>query len=39
MAFLQLQGIHKRFGPVHTIKCVELSIERGEFVVFVGPSG
>ncbi|MDT7838251.1 ABC transporter ATP-binding protein [Aquabacterium sp. OR-4] len=39
MAFLQLQGIHKRFGPVHTIKGVDLSIERGEFVVFVGPSG
>src|SRR6195952_1798480 len=39
MSFLQLKGIVKEFGPVRTIKGVDLSIERGEFVVFVGPSG
>ena len=39
MAFLQLKGIQKHFGPVHTIKGVDLSIEQGEFIVFVGPSG
>ena len=39
MSFLQLKGIVKEFGPVRTIKGIDLSIEKGEFVVFVGPSG
>jgi multiple sugar transport system ATP-binding protein len=39
MAFLQLKGVEKHFGPVRTIKGVDLSIEPREFVVFVGPSG
>ena len=39
MAFLQLQGITKNFGPVRAIKGIDLTIEKGEFVVFVGPSG
>jgi multiple sugar transport system ATP-binding protein len=39
MAFLQLKGIEKNFGPVRAIKGIDLRIEKGEFVVFVGPSG
>ncbi|HEU5293387.1 MAG TPA: ABC transporter ATP-binding protein [Burkholderiaceae bacterium] len=39
MAFLELQGVEKSFGPVHTIKGVDLTIDKGEFIVFVGPSG
>lgn len=39
MAFLQLKNIQKRFGDAHIIKGVDLSIEQGEFIVFVGPSG
>jgi multiple sugar transport system ATP-binding protein len=39
MAFLQLQGIEKFFGTHRAIKGVDLTIERGEFIVFVGPSG
>jgi multiple sugar transport system ATP-binding protein len=39
MAFLQLQGVEKRFGEVRTIKGIDLSIDRGQFTVFVGPSG
>jgi multiple sugar transport system ATP-binding protein len=39
MAFLQLKGIEKNFGPVRAIKGIDLTIEKGEFVVFVGPSG
>jgi multiple sugar transport system ATP-binding protein len=39
MAFLELRGVEKYYGPVHAIKGIDLAIERGEFVVFVGPSG
>ena len=39
MSFLQLKGVEKFFGPLRAIKGVDLSIEKGEFVVFVGPSG
>jgi multiple sugar transport system ATP-binding protein len=39
MAFLQLKGVEKFFGQHRAIKGIDLSIERGEFVVFVGPSG
>src|SRR5262245_59353884 len=39
MAFLQLKGVEKSFGAVRTIRGIDLTIEKGEFVVFVGPSG
>ena len=39
MAFLQLRGVEKRFGEVRVMKGIDLAIEQGEFVVFVGPSG
>lgn len=39
MAGLSLNSIHKRYGELPVIKGVDLSIEHGEFVVFVGPSG
>jgi len=39
MSFLQLQGVEKVFGSVRAIKGIDLTIEKGEFVVFVGPSG
>jgi multiple sugar transport system ATP-binding protein len=39
MAFLQLNGVEKNFGPVKVIRGIELAVEKGEFVVFVGPSG
>ncbi|WP_062195623.1 ABC transporter ATP-binding protein [Caldimonas taiwanensis] len=39
MAYLQLQGIEKYFGSHRAIQGIDLSIEQGEFVVFVGPSG
>ena len=39
MAFLELKGVEKFFGEQHAIKGIDLTIEKGEFVVFVGPSG
>ena len=39
MSYLQLKGVDKYFGDLHAIKGVDLTIEQGEFVVFVGPSG
>ena len=39
MAYLQLQGIEKFFGDHRAIKGIDLSINPGEFIVFVGPSG
>jgi multiple sugar transport system ATP-binding protein len=39
MAYLQLQGIEKFFGDHRAIKGIDLTIEKGEFIVFVGPSG
>jgi len=39
MSFLQLKGVEKYFGSLRAIKGVDLTVEKGEFVVFVGPSG
>ena len=39
MAFLELKGVEKYFGEHRAIKGIDLTIEKGEFVVFVGPSG
>jgi len=39
VSYLQLKGVEKLFGTVRAIKSIDLSIEKGEFVVFVGPSG
>ena len=39
MKQIQLQKVSKRFGDVEVIPPLDLEIETGEFVVFVGPSG
>ena len=39
MAELQLHQVVKRFGHTEVIHGIDLEIEHGEFVVFVGPSG
>jgi multiple sugar transport system ATP-binding protein len=39
MSFLQLQRVEKFFGQHRAIKGIDLTIEKGEFIVFVGPSG
>ena len=39
MGKIELVGVEKTFGNVNVIKDVDLTVEDGEFVVFVGPSG
>ncbi|MEJ6395075.1 sn-glycerol-3-phosphate ABC transporter ATP-binding protein UgpC [Gymnodinialimonas sp. 2305UL16-5] len=39
MAKLELRGVQKSYGAVEVIKGVDLTVEHGEFCVFVGPSG
>ena len=39
MGKIQLSAVRKSFGEVDVIPGIDLSIEDGEFVVFVGPSG
>ena len=39
MSDVRLQGIRKSFGALEVVKGVDLSINTGEFIVFVGPSG
>jgi ABC-type sugar transport system ATPase subunit len=39
VARIELCNLYKTFGPVVAVKNVNITIEDGEFVVFVGPSG
>ena len=39
MASITLSGLKKSYGTAQVIKGVDITIEDGEFVVFVGPSG
>jgi len=39
MGKIILKSVRKSFGPVDVIPSIDLTIENGEFVVFVGPSG
>src|SRR5208282_6086396 len=39
MASVKIKALHKRFGPVHAVRGIDLDIPDGEFAVLVGPSG
>ena len=39
MTEIVLKDVHKSYGTVEVIHGVDLTVESGEFVVFVGPSG
>ena len=39
MADIQLENVSKSFGGVQVFSDISLSVEHGEFVVFLGPSG
>jgi glutamate transport system ATP-binding protein len=38
-ALIVLDNVNKRFGPLHVLQDVNLSVARGEVVVVIGPSG
>ncbi|TFB38668.1 ABC transporter ATP-binding protein [Pseudomonas sp. F01002] len=39
MAFVQLEGLGKRYGEIDAVVATNLSVEKGEFVSLLGPSG
>ena len=39
MAFLEIKDLRKRFGAVEILKGIDLSLDKGGFLVLVGPSG
>ena len=39
MADIEIRDVSKRFGPVTVFDGLSLSIDSGEFIVFLGPSG
>ena len=39
MAFVELRGVNKLYGPTHVVHDVSAEFEEGEFVVVLGPSG
>ncbi len=39
MARIELKNVTKSYGAAQVIKGIDLTIEKGEFMVFVGPSG
>ncbi|HLW91113.1 MAG TPA: ABC transporter ATP-binding protein [Roseiarcus sp.] len=39
MAFLEINGLRKRFGALEILKGIDLTLDKGGFLVLVGPSG
>ena len=39
MSLVEIDNIHKRFGPVEVLKGVSLKVEKGEIVAVIGRSG
>jgi putative spermidine/putrescine transport system ATP-binding protein len=39
MAYLELQGLHRNFGPVKALNGIEIELGEGEFLSLLGPSG
>jgi polar amino acid transport system ATP-binding protein len=39
MSFIQINGVHKRFGENHVLRGIDLTVEEHEVVSLIGPSG
>ena len=39
MSYLEVRGLHKRYGDVTALSDISLDVAEGEFVCFLGPSG
>jgi spermidine/putrescine transport system ATP-binding protein len=39
MALVELSQVVKRFGDAEVVKCLDLAMDRGEFLTLLGPSG
>src|ERR1700738_2859202 len=39
MAFLEISGLRKRFGSLEVLKGIDLTLDKGGFLVLIGPSG
>ena len=39
MPFLVLEGLTKRYGDQLAVESMDLTVEKGEFVSLLGPSG
>src|SRR5260370_15627138 len=39
MAFLEIKGLHKRYGALEVLKGIDLTLDKGGFLVLIGPSG
>jgi multiple sugar transport system ATP-binding protein len=39
MAFLEIEALRKRFGALEILKGIDLTVDKGGFLVLVGPSG
>jgi ABC-type polar amino acid transport system ATPase subunit len=38
-SMIELEDLHKHFGPLHVLKGIDLSVTAGEVVCIIGPSG
>lgn len=36
---IKIEGVHKHFGPLHVLKGVSLSVNKGEVLSMIGGSG
>src|SRR5271154_5717087 len=36
---IEIEGLHKYFGPLHVLQGIDLSVAAGEVVAIIGPSG
>src|SRR6266481_3659332 len=39
MAFLEIKGLRKRYGALEVLKGIDLTLDKGGFLVLIGPSG